>query len=214
MVDSPRGSRASRRKTPTIYDVAREARVSVFTVSAVINNKSHVGAPLKKRVDAAILKLNYRPNSLAQSLANERTRTLGVIVPDISNPFFPMLVRGAEDTAQKRGYSILLCNSDGLLEKEELYLDLLVAKRVDGILLTKSPGELSAQTMSLLSSMNVPTVLMMRTYPSLTGDAVITDDLQGSFEAVSHLARIGHQDHRHGGRPAQRKQRKNPAAGI
>ena len=193
MVDSPRGSRASRRKTPTIYDVAREARVSVFTVSAVINNKSHVGAPLKKRVDAAILKLNYRPNSLAQSLANERTRTLGVIVPDISNPFFPMLVRGAEDTAQKRGYSILLCNSDGLLEKEELYLDLLVAKRVDGILLTKSPGELSPQTMSLLSSMNVPTVLMMRTYPSLTGDAVITDDLQGSFEAVSHLARIGHQ---------------------
>ncbi len=194
MVDSPRGSRASKRKTPTIYDVAREARVSVFTVSAVINNKSHVGAPLKKRVDAAILKLNYRPNSLAQSLANERTRTLGVIVPDISNPFFPMLVRGAEDTAQKRGYSILLCNSDGLLEKEELYLDLLVAKRVDGILLTKAPGELSSQTVSLMSSMNVPTVLMMRTYAGLTGDSVITDDLQGSFEAVSHLARIGHKN--------------------
>jgi LacI family transcriptional regulator len=193
MVDSPRGSRASRRKTSTIYDVAREARVSVFTVSAVINNKSHVGAPLKKRVDAAILKLKYRPNSLAQSLANERTRTLGVIVPDISNPFFPMLVRGAEDTAQKHGYSILLCNSDGLLEKEELYLDLLVSKRVDGILLTKAPGDLSPQIISLLSDMNVPTVLMMRTYPGLTGDAVITDDLQGSFEAVSHLARIGHQ---------------------
>jgi LacI family transcriptional regulator len=192
MVDSVRGSRNSKRKTATIYDVAREARVSVFTVSAVINNKSHVGAPLKKRVDAAIVKLNYRPNSLAQSLANERTRTLGVIVPDISNPFFPMLVRGAEDTAQKRGYSILLCNSDGLLEKEEHYLDLLLAKRVDGILLTKSPGELSAQTKNLLSGMNVPTVLMMRTYPSLTDEAVITDDLQGSYEAVSHLARIGH----------------------
>ena len=192
MAESPRGSRASKRKTPTIYDVAREARVSVFTVSAVINNKSHVGAPLKKRVDAAILKLNYRPNSLAQSLANERTKTLGVIVPDISNPFFPMLVRGAEDTAQKRGYSIVLCNSDGLLEKEERYIDLLVAKRVDGILLTKSPGELSPQTIGLLSSMKVPTVLMMRTYPSLTDDAVISDDLQGSFDAVSHLARIGH----------------------
>jgi LacI family transcriptional regulator len=192
MADSVRGSKTSRRKTATIYDVAREARVSVFTVSAVINNKSHVGAPLKKRVDAAIVKLNYRPNSLAQSLANERTRTLGVIVPDISNPFFPMLVRGAEDTAQKRGYSILLCNSDGLLEKEAHYLDLLLAKRVDGILLTKSPGELSAQTKNLLSGMNVPTVLMMRTYPSLTEEAVITDDLQGSYEAVSHLARIGH----------------------
>jgi len=192
MADSARGSRASKRKTPTIYDVAREARVSVFTVSAVINNKSHVGAQLKKRVDAAILKLSYRPNSLAQSLANERTRTLGVVVPDISNPFFPMLVRGAEDTAQKRGYSILLCNSDGLLEKEELYLDLLVSKRVDGILLTKSVGELSDATQSLLTSMKVPTVLMMRTYPSLTEEAVITDDAQGVYEAVSHLARIGH----------------------
>jgi LacI family transcriptional regulator len=70
---------------------------------------------------------------------------------------------------------------------------LLVSKRVDGILLTKSPGELSPQILSLMSGMNVPTVLMMRTYPGLTGDAVITDDLQGSFEAVSHLARIGHQ---------------------
>ena len=192
MVDSARGSRASKRKTPTIYDVAREARVSVFTVSAVINHKTHVGAPLKKRVDAAILKLNYRPNSLAQSLANERTRTLGIIVPDISNPFFPMVVRGAEDVAQKRGYSILLCNSDGLLEKEEHYLDLLVAKRVDGLLLTKSPGALSPQAISLLNHMHVPTVLMMRLYPGLHADAVITDDLQGSFAAVSHLARIGH----------------------
>jgi LacI family transcriptional regulator len=186
------GSRSSKRKTPTIYDVAREARVSVFTVSAVINHKSHVGAPLKKRVDAAILKLNYRPNSLAQGLASERSRTLGVIVPDISNPFFPMLVRGAEDTAQKHGYSILLCNSDGLLEKEELYLDLLVSKRVEGILLTKSPGELSPRTQKLLSSRKVPIVLMMRTHPSLTEEAVITDDLRGCMDAVSHLAKLGH----------------------
>lgn len=192
MVDSPRGAKTSRSKAANIYDVAREARVSVFTVSAVINKKEHVGTALRKRVEAAIAKLNYRPNSLAQSLANERTHTIGVIVPDISNPFFPMLVRGAEDTAQKRGYSILLCNSDGLVEKEELYLDLLVSKRVDGILLTKSPGELSPRIRRVLSEMKVPIVLMMRTYPSLTNDAVITDDLQGSFEAVSHLARVGH----------------------
>ena len=192
MTDLPRNSRSSKRKTPTIYDVAREARVSVFTVSAVINNKSHVGAPLKKRVDAAILKLSYRPNSLAQSLANEHTRTLGVIVPDISNPFFSLLVRGVEDMAQKRGYSILLCNSDGLLEKEEHYFDLLISKRVDGILLTKSVGELSSRTLDLLTGMNVPTVLMMRTYPALTEEAVIIDDAQAAYEAVSHLARVGH----------------------
>jgi LacI family transcriptional regulator len=192
MAEPTRRSRILRRKAPTIYDVAREARVSVFTVSAVINNKTHVGVPLKKRVNAAIVKLNYRPNSLAQSLANERTRTLGVIVPDISNPFFPMLVRGAEDAAQKRGYSILLCNSDGQASKEELYLDMLLARRVEGILVTKAPGELSRRTETLLSGMKIPIVHMMRVDPSLNEDAVIADDVNGSFEAVSHLARIGH----------------------
>jgi LacI family transcriptional regulator len=193
MSRAPRNSKSNGRKAPNIYDVAREARVSVFTVSSVINKKEHVGAVLKKRVEAAIRKLDYRPNSLAQSLARERTHTIGVIVPDISNPFFPMLVRGAEDAAQKAGYSILLCNSDGLLEKEELYLELLLSKRVDGILLTKSPGELSSGIRRKIADMKVPCVLMMRTYPPLTEDAVITDDLKGSFDAVSHLARIGHQ---------------------
>ena len=89
MPRSPRNSKNSGRKAPNIYDVAREAQVSVFTVSAVINKKAHVGAARKRRVEAAIQKLNYRLNSLAQSLASERTHTIGVIVPDISNPFFP-----------------------------------------------------------------------------------------------------------------------------
>lgn len=189
---SRRSSKASGRKVPNIYDVAREARVSVFTVSAVVNKKDHVGAPLKRRVEAAVRKLKYRPNLLARSLANERTHTIGVVVPDISNPFFPLVVRGAEDTAQKHGYSILLCNSDNCLDKEELYLELLLSKRVDGILLTKAPGPLSPRTRHLIADMKVPSVLMMRTYPSLTKDAVITDDLKGAFEAVSHLARVGH----------------------
>ncbi len=193
MQRSPRNSKNSGRKAPNIYDVAREAQVSVFTVSAVINKKEHVGAARKRRVEAAIQKLNYRLNSLAQSLASERTHTIGVIVPDISNPFFPMVVRGAEDAAQKQGYSTLLCNSDGNVEKEELYLELLLSKRVDGVLLTKAPGQLSARIERMISDMKVPVVLMMRTYPGLAKDVVTTDDLKGSFDAVSHLARIGHQ---------------------
>jgi LacI family transcriptional regulator len=194
MARPARGSKTSKRKAPNIYDVAREARVSIFTVSAVINKKEHVGASLKKRVEAAILKLGYRPNSLAQGLANESTHTIGVIVPDISNPFFPMMVRGVDDMAQKSGYTMLLCNSDGQVEKEEQYLSLLVSRRVDGILLTKAPGELSPKIMCTLSDMKVPIVLMMRTYSPLTDDAVITDDLEGSFDAVSHLARVGHKE--------------------
>src|SRR6266849_3136555 len=179
-------------KAPSIYDVAKEARVSVFTVSAVVNGKSHVGKALKQRVDAAILKLSYRPNLLARSLAKRRTHTIGIVVPDISNPFFPLVVRGAEDAAQKHGYNILLCNSDDRLEREEECLEVLLAKRVDGILLTKAPQPFRPSLRQLIDDAKVPFVLLMRTYPDLTKDAVLTDDYKGAYEAVSQLARAGH----------------------
>ncbi len=131
-------------KPPSIYDVARAARVSVFTVSAVINNSGRVSATLGRRVEAAIRKLSYRPNLLARSLAKQQTHTLGMVVTDIANPFFPAIVRAAEDAAQKAGYSMLLCNSDDKEDKEGLYLELLLSKRIDGIILNKTPGQLSA----------------------------------------------------------------------
>src|ERR1700719_1129993 len=109
------GKNAGRKKmgkAASVYDVARESGVSVFTVSAVVNNKAHVGKRLRERVEEAIVKLNYRPNLLARSLANQKTHTIGIVVTDIANPFFPAIVRAAEDSAQEAGYSILLCNSD------------------------------------------------------------------------------------------------------
>lgn len=187
---SPRGNGA---KAPSIYDVAREARVSVFTVSAVMNKKNRVSATLARRVEAAIHKLNYRPNLLARSLAKRETHTLGMIVTDIANPFFPEIVRAAEDAAQKAGYTLLLCNSDDKEEKEAKYLELLLSKRVDGIILNKTPGKLSAVQRQMLSDAQVPVVLLMRTCSGLKTDLVQTDDRQGAVEAVSHLARIGHQ---------------------
>ena len=178
-------------KAASIYDVAREARVSVFTVSAVVNQKSHVGKKLRERVEAAIQKLNYRPNLLARSLAKQKTHTIGMIVPDIANPFFPMVVRGAEDAAQKRGYNLLLCNSDDSQEKEENALELLLSKRVDGILLTKAINDMSASLRQMIQEMKIPIVLVMRTFPKISKDAIITDDYQGAYEAVCHLARAG-----------------------
>src|SRR6202051_4242129 len=144
MAPSNKKTRKKTGKAASIYDVARESGVSVFTVSAVVNNKSHVGKGLRERVEAAIRKLNYRPNLIARSLANQQTHTIGMIVPDIANPFFPMVVRGAEDAAQKRGFNLLLCNSDDTQEREESALELLLSKRVDGILLTKALSEISA----------------------------------------------------------------------
>src|ERR1700730_9365579 len=103
--------RTNKGRAASIYDVARESAVSVFTVSEVVSKK------LRDRVEETIRKLNYRPNLIARSLAKQRTHTIGMIVPDIANPFFPMVVRGAEDAAQKHGYILLLCNSDDSLEK-------------------------------------------------------------------------------------------------
>jgi LacI family transcriptional regulator len=178
-------------KAPSIYDVAREARVSVFTVSAVINRKGRVSGTLARRVDAAIRKLNYRPNLLARSLAKQRTHTIGVIVTDIANPFFPAIVRAAEDAAQTSGYTVLLCNSDDKQEKEARYLELLLSRRVDGIILNKTPGKLSPVQQQMLADPRVPVILLMRTCPGLRVDVVQTDDKQGAVEAVSHLARLG-----------------------
>jgi LacI family transcriptional regulator len=178
-------------RAASIYDVARESGVSVFTVSAVINNKSHVGKKLRERVEAAILKLKYRPNLIARSLAKQRTHTIGMIVPDIANPFFPMVVRGAEDAAQKHGYSLLLCNSDDSLDQEERAIELLLSKRVDGILLTKASEDFRQPVRQRIKEAGIPIVLVMRTYPKLTKDAVITDDYQGAYDAVCHLARAG-----------------------
>jgi LacI family transcriptional regulator len=181
-----------RGKAASVYDVARESGVSVFTVSAVVNNKSHVGNKLRARVEAAIRKLNYRPNLVARSLARQKTHTIGMIVPDIANPFFPLVVRGAEDAAQKRGYNLLLCNSDDALDKEERALTLLLSKRVDGILLTKVVEDFGSSLRQMIKEVNIPFVLVMRTYPKISKDAVITDDYQGAYDAVCHLARAGH----------------------
>jgi len=148
---------------------------------------------LRRRVEAAVKELDYRPDLLARSLAKRHTHTIGIIVPDNSNPFFPPIVRGVEDSAQNAGYSIFLCNSDDRQEKEEQYLELLLSKRVDGILLTKTHAPLTATQRRMLTDAKVPIVQMMRISRGFTTDAVVTDDFQGAFEAGAHLARLGYQ---------------------
>lgn len=191
MANPRKARKRSAKRGANIYDVAREAKVSVFTVSSVIN-RGQVSAPLQRRVETAIRKLNYRPNLLARSLAKRQTHTIGIIVTDIANPFFPLVVRGAEDVIQKSGYSILLCNSDNKREKEECYLELLLSKQVDGILLTKAPGRFTAPLRRMLAAAKTPLVLVMRTCPDLKTETVLTDDFEGAFQATSHLARVGH----------------------
>ena len=177
---------------PNIYDVAKRARVSVATVSAVLNDSAFVSAGLKSRVESAVAMLGYQPNLLARSMAKQRTQTLGMIVPDIANPFFPEVVRGAEDTAHAAGYTLLIASSDNDLKKEEIYLRLFLAKRVDGIILTKAPGRLAPELQQALSRAGVPIVLLARTVPGFTTDVVELDDKGAAYEGVTHLLRLGY----------------------
>ena len=131
-------------RAASISDVARESGVSIFTVSAVVNNKSPRRQDLRQRVENAIRKLNYRPNLIARSLIKQKTQTIGMIVTDIANPFFPMVVRGAEDAAQKQGYNLLLCNSDDSLEKEENAVELLLVQASGWNPAYESRGRLSS----------------------------------------------------------------------
>ena len=175
----------------TIYDVAREARVSLATVSAVMNQSAYVSPGLKTRVTTAIRKLGYQPNLLARGLVTQQTRTIGMIVPNIANPFWPEVVRGVEDAAHAADYTLLLASSDDDRAKEALYLRLFLAKRVDGLLLTKAAGPLDRATAALLRRTRTPVVQLMRSSAKLSGDTVLVDEQEGSYEGVSHLLRLG-----------------------
>lgn len=174
-----------------IYDVARHARVSVATVSAVVNGTAFVTRALRDRVETAIEKLGYHPNLLARSLAKRQSHTIGMIVPDIANPFFPEVIRGVEDAAHAAGYSVLLANGDNDPAKEELYLSLFLAKRVDGLLLTKGPGRMPREVIARLKATEISVVQLARTIPGFRSDAVLMDDWGAGYEAVSHLLRMG-----------------------
>ncbi|MBR2075913.1 MAG: LacI family DNA-binding transcriptional regulator, partial [Exiguobacterium sp.] len=118
----------------TIYDVAREAGVSMATVSRVVNGNPNVKPTTRKKVQDAIDRLGYRPNAVARGLASKKTTTVDVIVPDISNIFFADLARGIEDVATMYKYNIILGNSDSSRDKEVHLLNTLLGKQVDGII--------------------------------------------------------------------------------
>src|SRR3712207_7205927 len=129
------------RPTVTIQDVADRAGVSAMTVSRVINNHVRVASATRQRVIQAINELGYVPNALARGLLQGRTRTIALIVSDISNPFFTQVARGVEDIAQRNGYAVLLGNSDESVDKERQYVNIMLQNRVDGLLIAPSgPG--------------------------------------------------------------------------
>ena len=171
-------------------DVAERAGVSVTTVSHVINETRPVSDELRRRVLAAMDELGYQPNRLARSLRRGQTHTIGMIIPDNANPFFAEMARGVEDTSFENGYSLILCNSDGDLDKELLYTNVLIEKRVDGILFVAAG--LSTDRILDLQTQKTPLVVVDRDLPDAAVDSVLTDNAQGGGLATRHLIELGH----------------------
>jgi len=175
----------------TIKHVAARAGVSFTTVSHVLNGTRRVSESARERVERAVAEMGYAPSAVARALKMSETCILGVLVPNITNPFFAELTRGIEDCCRRTDYSVFLCNSDDDPARQSRYLQTLLERRVDGLLLAAAAGEASALAQRL-SSTRVPTVVVDRPIPGLAADLVRVDHQAGARLAVEHLIGLGH----------------------
>jgi DNA-binding LacI/PurR family transcriptional regulator len=178
---------------PTIKEVADLAGVAVGTVSHVINGSVPVSDSLKRKVQAAIRELDYHPNHVARSLKTSRTRTLGIIVPDMTIPYFPHVIRGAEAAARERKYSLIAVNSDDNPGRQKELLSLLRSQRVEGILLAVSAGPTPLAQISRIMSAGIRLVCVDRIPDRLPVDSVSVEDVSAAELGLDHLIAMGHQ---------------------
>lgn len=173
----------------TIKRIAELANVSSATVSKVLNGKDqHISEATRRRVLEIVDREGYIPNGIAKSLRMRRTKTIGIIMPDVMNLFFSEVARGAEDAAEKRGYSVILCNSDNKESKEGRYIQILQEKKVDGIILTASEGCISRS----LERCNTPMVLVDRDIAlDRKVGRIMVDNEEGAYNATSFLIKKG-----------------------
>jgi len=175
--------------TPTIRDVARLAGVSVGTVSNVLNQVPSVSTRRVERVMSAIAALGYHRNQTASQLRSNISRSIGLVIPDITNPFYPAVARGVEDCASREGYNVFLCNKDRTVEKELAAVDALLSKNVAGILLYKprlTPAKISEV------SRRCELVLIDSDTDDVECDVINVDDYAGMVTLVRRVAVLGH----------------------
>ncbi len=179
--------------TKTLNDIAKAAGVSVSTVSRVVNNKTEkyrISNKTKKLVIETAKKLNYRPNELARGLRLKKTHTIGLIVPDIANPFFSQVTRIIQTKAYQLGYSLIVCNTDENVETEIAQIELLRSKGIDGFILMPV-GSDSDHIKKLLNS-NFPIVLLDRCFDELRTNSVVVDNYKAAYNATEYLLKNGH----------------------
>lgn len=176
------------KQRPTIYDIASKADVSISTVSRVFNNNPSVSGKTRTKVERAIQELNYIPNAIARSLVSKHSKTIGLIVSDISNPFFTGVIDGIEHIVSKEGYYTFHCDTRYDLAREKKYINRMLEKRVDGII-TFSTYD-STYDLIKNAKMMVPFVSIQSQFGDT--DSVNTYDAKGAYKAVDHLIQLGH----------------------
>jgi LacI family transcriptional regulator len=177
----------------TMKQVAERAGVSISTVSHVINNTRVVSADVRQRVQGIIDEMHYVPSAVARSLKNDKTNTIGVLVPNSSHPYFAELIRWIEEAAFQLGYNIILCNVQGgrgAGHKQGAYLRLLMEKRIDGLVLVASGAD--GEQDLLARHENVPIVQLDRALPGLSADLILASQDEGAYQATRHLIELGH----------------------
>lgn len=177
---------------PTIYDVAKKAGVSIATVSKVVNNTGRISDKTRNKVTEIMQALEYQPSSVAAALTGKKTFTIGVLVPDIANPFFAEVARALENNARETGYAIILCSTDYQPEREQEYLELLLKKQVDGIIIATEARD--RKVFKKLQIRNVPLLMFSIDHPYLSSHVVTTDDVRGGYLAGRYLLDKGHQN--------------------
>lgn len=173
-------------------DIAKLAKVSPTTVSHVINETRFVMPETKERVYKAMRELKYQPNLLARSLATGKTQTVGLVISDIRNPFYPELVQGVEEMAVKNDYNVFLCNTDYDIEKGVKSIGALIKRKIDGIIVASS--QVDNSILKQLTDTDVNFVLVDWCKRNIKVDSLYFDYKVGIAEAVSHLVSVGHRD--------------------
>src|SRR5699024_4864085 len=176
----------------TIYEVAKGAGVSTATVSKVINNTGNMREETRKKVWNVIKEMNYHPNLVASALTGKGTQTLGLLVPDISNPFFSAMARQIEHYADVQGMSVIMCSVDGNIEKERKYIELLRGKQVGGFIIASSFQD--TELLKGIIKEGFPIVMLSYDDASIEVPKVTIDDFKGGYEAASHLYDKGHRN--------------------
>lgn len=174
----------------SVRDVARNANVSPATVSRVIRNAKNVAPSTRERVLINIKKLNYYVNESARSIAEGRTKTIGLSIFDIANPFFSPFARGVDDIVNKFDYSLIIYNTDEKPDKEQKYLKLLLERRVDGLIMAPT-GHINRYVRDI-EKRGIPIVFVDREIKGIQADTVCVDNTHGAFSAVEHLIKLGH----------------------